>query len=56
MATAPPQVFDKLGTFLLQWGKRGRKDGEFNYPSAIAVDDEGSVPQRNKRKGKRTVA
>ena len=37
------QVFNKEGQFLFEFGKRGREDGEFNYPTNIFVDEQGKV-------------
>ena len=35
--------FDKNGTFLLEWGKRGSGPGEFNLVHSVAVDSQGRV-------------
>ncbi len=37
------QAFDSSGNFLLRFGARGSRDGQFVYPSGIAVDDAGRV-------------
>jgi len=37
------QKFDSNGTLLDQWGSKGSGDGQFNYPSSIAVDSSGNV-------------
>ncbi len=37
------QVFDKDGGFLFMWGSNGPGDGQFIYPTGIAVDDSGYV-------------
>jgi tripartite motif-containing protein 71 len=37
------QAFDGTGKFLLEWGKRGQADGEFEVPWAIATDRAGNV-------------
>ena len=36
-------IFDANGKYIKSFGKRGNKDGEFNYPHAIAVSDDGYV-------------
>ena len=36
-------MFDKLGTFLLTFGSRGSKDGQFLGPTGIAIDSTGIV-------------
>lgn len=36
-------IFDLKGNFLLQFGARGNKPGEFNYPTSISADKEGKV-------------
>jgi DNA-binding beta-propeller fold protein YncE len=36
-------VFSKQGDFLFKFGKRGGDDGDFNFPTNIFVDKEGSV-------------
>ena len=36
-------VFDENGKYIKSFGKKGDKDGEFNYPYAIAVRDDGYV-------------
>ena len=35
--------FDKNGTFVKAWGKKGSGEGEFNLPHGIAVDKRGRV-------------
>lgn len=35
--------FDKAGNVVVEFGQRGRGDGEFNYPVAIAVDRSGRL-------------
>ncbi len=35
--------FDKNGKFLLEWGQKGKGDGEFQTPHAVALDDDGKV-------------
>jgi len=37
------KVFDKNGNFLMQIGKKGEEDGEFNYPSFLALDRSGRL-------------
>jgi hypothetical protein len=37
------QKFDGEGTFLLQWGTHGSGPGQFDLPSAIAIDPNGDV-------------
>ncbi|MEC9416886.1 MAG: 6-bladed beta-propeller, partial [Thermoproteota archaeon] len=34
------QKFDSTGNFLAEWGNRGSNDGEFGYPTGIAVSNE----------------
>ena len=34
------QKFDSAGNFLAEWGNRGSNDGEFGYPTGIAVSNE----------------
>ena len=36
-------VFDLRGKLIHSIGKRGSGDGEFNYPSAVAVDKQGNI-------------
>ena len=36
-------IFDLRGNFIAQFGRRGRGDGEFNYPSSVAIDSEGKI-------------
>ncbi len=36
-------VFDMAGKFLFDFGKRGTGDGEFNFPTFIAIGPEGKV-------------
>lgn len=36
-------MFDLKGNFLDGFGQRGRKPGEFNYPTSVAVDKEGRI-------------
>jgi DNA-binding beta-propeller fold protein YncE len=36
-------VFDMAGKLLLEVGKPGTKDGEFNAPNGITADDEGNI-------------
>jgi len=35
--------FDKTGTFIKAWGKRGTGPGEFNQPHALAFDSQGRL-------------
>jgi peptidylamidoglycolate lyase len=35
--------FSATGKFIFQWGRRGNKEGEFNLPQGITLDDEGDV-------------
>ncbi len=35
--------FDKNGKFLLEWGRKGKGDGEFHTPHGITLDDDGLV-------------
>ena len=35
--------FSKEGKYLKEWGKKGKKDGEFNLPHAICLDSKGNV-------------
>lgn len=35
--------FSSDGTYLKEWGRKGRGPGEFNLPHAIVVDDQGKV-------------
>ncbi len=35
--------FDANGNFILQWGKYGNGDGQFDWASGIAIDQEGNV-------------
>ncbi|MFN3325046.1 MAG: peptidyl-alpha-hydroxyglycine alpha-amidating lyase family protein [Bryobacteraceae bacterium] len=35
--------FDKNGRFVKAWGKKGKGEGEFNLPHAVAVDKRGRV-------------
>lgn len=35
--------FDKNGKLLLEWGQRGKADGEFHTPHGITIDDDGNV-------------
>jgi sugar lactone lactonase YvrE len=37
------QKFEKDGNFISKWGSEGSGDGEFSYPSAVAVDRAGNV-------------
>jgi len=37
------QKFNSSGTFLAKWGSEGSDDGQFNYPSGLAVDSGGNV-------------
>ena len=41
--SATVSVFDENGKYIKSFGKRGNKDGEFNYPFAIAVSADGYV-------------
>ncbi len=44
--------FDKNGKYLLEWGKKGAAEGEFNVPHAIRLDSRGNVyvaDRENKR-------
>jgi hypothetical protein len=36
-------MFDSLGNFLGAWGGRGKEDGEFTHPFAVAVDSQGNI-------------
>jgi len=36
-------VFDLSGNFILQFGVRGRGEGEFNYPTSISADGGGRI-------------
>lgn len=36
-------VFDLDGKYLFSIGKRGERDGEFNYPSDVAIDSKGNI-------------
>lgn len=35
--------FSKEGKYLLEWGTKGNKEGEFNIPHALSLDKEGNV-------------
>jgi peptidylamidoglycolate lyase len=35
--------FSAAGKYLFEWGKKGNKEGEFNIPHAISLDDKGNV-------------
>jgi peptidylamidoglycolate lyase len=35
--------FSATGKYLLEWGKKGDKEGEFNIPHGISLDDNGNV-------------
>lgn len=35
--------FNKDGKYLLDWGKKGTKPGEFNTPHSVALDSKGTV-------------
>jgi peptidylamidoglycolate lyase len=35
--------FSPTGEFLFEWGRKGDKEGEFNLPHAVDLDDEGNV-------------
>jgi len=37
------QKFDNSGNFLTAWGSRGYRDGEFEWPTSIVVDNSGNV-------------
>ena len=37
------QKFDKDGNFITQWGSEGNADGQFNYPTGVALDAVGGV-------------
>jgi hypothetical protein len=37
------QVYRSDGTFVLQWGSFGTGPGQFHFPTAVGVDDEGSL-------------
>ena len=37
------QKFDSDGTYLDQWGTEGTDEGQFTYPTGIAVDSAGNV-------------
>jgi len=37
------QAFDSSGRFLLQWGNQGTGDGQFDFPTGMAVDGQGMV-------------
>ena len=32
------KAFDRSGTFLHKFGKRGNQDGQFNYPDGLLID------------------
>ena len=32
------QKFDSNGNFITKWGSKGTGDGQFDYPTGIAVD------------------
>lgn len=36
-------IFDLTGKFISEFGRRGDKEGEFNYPTAIAADSAGKI-------------
>ena len=35
--------FSSTGNYLFEWGKRGKKEGEFNIPHGISLDSNGNV-------------
>ena len=35
--------FSSSGKYLFEWGKKGNKEGEFNIPHAIDLDEKGNV-------------
>lgn len=35
--------FDRNGKFLLAWGKKGKREGEFDLPHAVRLDSKGNV-------------
>ena len=35
--------FDKTGTYLMEWGKKGTGPGEFDTPHAMAIDSQGRI-------------
>jgi len=37
------QKFVSTGQFISKWGSSGSGDGQFNYPSGIAIDSSGNV-------------
>ena len=44
--------FSKFGKYLFEWGKKGNKEGEFNIPHGIDLDEKGNVyvaDRENKR-------
>ena len=36
-------VFDLMGHFILEFGVRGKGEGEFNYPTSIAIDNQNKI-------------
>ena len=52
MANNRIQKFSSAGVFITKWGSQGSGNGQFNYPSGIAVDASGNVyvaEQNNRR-------
>ena len=39
LGNARVQKFDSTGNFISEWGSRGSSDGEFGYPTGIAISD-----------------
>ena len=37
------KAFDKSGTFLHKFGKRGNQDGQFNYPDGLLIDSSNNL-------------
>jgi len=37
------QVFDAAGKYLKQWGEQGDEQGQFDGPTALAVDQAGDI-------------
>jgi DNA-binding beta-propeller fold protein YncE len=42
-SAARAQCNPPCGTFLTKWGSPGSRDGQFYYPSGVAVDGSGHV-------------
>jgi len=36
-------IFDLMGNFILEFGARGKGEGEFNYPTSIAIDNQNKI-------------